>query len=197
MVRRRPTRDAFGPCDGSVATRCDDYIDVVRAAITVVRSHGAAIIDVMEDDMNDGLIDRAAGTLVGLAVGDALGAPYEFQTPGPIDPQMIGGGLGPWEPGEWTDDTQQSICVAQAACDDDFEVLAVGRRLLAWFADDPRDVGAQTSLVLSSVSTERELTARAAEAHAQRPHSTAGNGSLMRTGPVALAYLGDDEAIAT
>ena len=38
--------------------------------------------------------------LVGLAAGYALGAGYEFETPGPVRAEMIGGGLGPWAPGE-------------------------------------------------------------------------------------------------
>ena len=58
--------------------------------------------------------DRAAGVLLGQAIGDALGVPYEF---GPrIEPghaQMIGGGLGPYAPGEWSDDTQMAVCIAE------------------------------------------------------------------------------------
>jgi ADP-ribosylglycohydrolase len=50
--------------------------------------------------------DRACGALLGTAAGDALGAGYEFARP--LDPgqpvEMIGGGLGPFKPGEWTDD---------------------------------------------------------------------------------------------
>lgn len=40
-------------------------------------------------------LDRACGTVLGSAVGDALGAPYEFGLAkvGPDGPQMIGGGL--------------------------------------------------------------------------------------------------------
>ena len=47
--------------------------------------------------------DRAAGVLVGLAAGDALGAGYEFGPAfeGPV--KMKGGGPFSWEPGEWTD----------------------------------------------------------------------------------------------
>ncbi len=48
-------------------------------------------------------MDRVAGTITGLAVGDALGAGYEFARPArPGQAAMIGGGLGDWEPGEWT-----------------------------------------------------------------------------------------------
>jgi len=51
--------------------------------------------------------DRAAGVLLATAAGDALGAGYEFNAPMPADRPvgMIGGGLGPFAPGEWTDDT--------------------------------------------------------------------------------------------
>lgn len=76
----------------------------------------------MQND-HEVVLDRAAGALVGVAVGDALGAPYEFDMPGPAAPAMRGGGLGPWEPGEWTDDTQETICAAQVAAE---TLLALG-----------------------------------------------------------------------
>ena len=50
------------------------------------------------------VLDRAAGARVGSAMGDALGAPYEFG-PGTLEPEMVGGGGFGWGPGEWTDDT--------------------------------------------------------------------------------------------
>lgn len=55
--------------------------------------------------------DRALGALVGLAVGDALGASLEFA---PYDPlrfhsEMIGGGPFDLHPGEWTDDTAVAL----------------------------------------------------------------------------------------
>ena len=61
--------------------------------------------------------DRACGALLGTAAGDALGAGYEFGPPlapdAPVD--MIGGGLGPFKPGEWTDDTSMAIAIAEIA----------------------------------------------------------------------------------
>ena len=61
--------------------------------------------------------DRACGVLLGTAAGDALGAGYEFGPPlapdAPVD--MIGGGLGPFKPGEWTDDTSMAIAIAEIA----------------------------------------------------------------------------------
>ncbi|WP_432816209.1 ADP-ribosylglycohydrolase family protein [Streptomyces vilmorinianum] len=52
-------------------------------------------------------IDRAGGAVVGSAVGDALGAPFEFGLPGAYRErfpdgtgEMCGGG---WDPGEATD----------------------------------------------------------------------------------------------
>jgi hypothetical protein len=50
--------------------------------------------------------------------------------------------------------------------------------------------------VLSAVSTGSELPAAAADHYRRHPNSSAGNGSLMRTGPVALPYLDDPVRIA-
>jgi ADP-ribosyl-[dinitrogen reductase] hydrolase len=140
-------------------------------------------------------LDRAVGVLVGLAAGDALGAGYEFGPAfdGPVE--MQGGGPFGWEPGEWTDDTQMAICIAEQAATGDLDLDALGDRFIAW-ASEANDIGNQTRAVLSRAVDGSDLPAAAAEYFRQRPNRSAGNGSLMRTGPVALAYLGDRDRIA-
>lgn len=145
-------------------------------------------------------LDRAAGVLVGAACGDALGAGYEFGSPMPDDAPvgMVGGGLGPFAPGEWTDDTSMALAVAQAAAEghnlrSPAGLDAVADGFAAWFAEGPKDVGNQTRAVLSrarqgDASTMADVARRL---HRDRPQRSAGNGSLMRTGPVALAHLHD------
>ena len=140
-------------------------------------------------------LDRIAGTLLGLAAGDALGAGYEFG-PGPKDPQMVGGGSFGWAPGEWTDDTQMAICIAEETATGTLDPTAVGDRFLGWLAGGPTDVGISTRAVLSAASSGADLAEAAADYLAAHPNGGAGNGSLMRTAPVALAHLGDDAAIA-
>lgn len=140
-------------------------------------------------------LDRVVGALVALATGDALGAGYEFATPPTGEAAMIGGGLGAWAPGEWTDDTQQAICVAESAASGALDADVVGQRFLEWFADDPKDVGNQTRAVLTAARTGQDLPTVSQSYFERRPDGAAGNGSLMRTAPVALAHLGDDDAI--
>jgi len=139
--------------------------------------------------------DRIVGSLLGLACGDALGAGYEFTYPEPDAPiSMTGGGGFGWEPGEWTDDTQMAICIAREAATGHLEPAAVGDRFLDWIRSGPTDVGIMTRAVLSAASTGQDLPAVATDYCRAHPRC-AGNGSLMRTAPVALAYLGDRGAI--
>lgn len=150
--------------------------------------------------------DRAAGVLLGAACGDALGVPYEFGSPLPdsATPEMIGGGLGPYEPGEYSDDTQMHVCVA--------EVAALGRdlttepalddiaaRFLRWYREGASDIGNQTRAVLSATDRAGGRSPMMRETAASLHRSTgrsAGNGSLMRTGVVALPYLSDPSGMA-
>lgn len=144
--------------------------------------------------------DRVEGVLLGTAAGDALGAPYEFDPPrGPeLAVEMAGG--GPWEPGEWTDDTAMAVAIAEvAATGADLRVEAAQDSIVArWYcwAQGAKDVGIQTQSVLTRCGGTSAARARqAAEAvHAQAGRS-GGNGSLMRTAPVALAYLDDEDAM--
>ncbi len=58
--------------------------------------------------------DRYRGTLIGLAVGDALGAAVEFKSPGsfaPVTGYRDGGPHG-LDAGEWTDDTSMALAPA-------------------------------------------------------------------------------------
>jgi ADP-ribosylglycohydrolase len=155
-----------------------------------------------------GQLDRAAGVLLGAAAGDALGVPYEFQPPlaETETPRMIGGGLGPYEPAEYSDDTQMAVCVAQVAASgadlrDEAVLDAIAVSFLDWADRGATDIGAQTSAVLGEarqnghVRPAAALRAAAAGLH-QRTGRTAGNGSLMRTAVVALPYLDDPGAMA-
>ena len=60
--------------------------------------------------------DRAAGALLGLAVGDALGTTLEFslRDSEPRVSDMVGGGPFGLAPGEWTDDTSMALCLAES-----------------------------------------------------------------------------------
>jgi ADP-ribosyl-[dinitrogen reductase] hydrolase len=148
--------------------------------------------------------DRAVGVLLASAAGDALGVPYEFGMRALVgEPEQLGGGLGGIAPGQWSDDTEMACAIAiVAAMGADLRTEessdAIADWFLRWFDDGPPDVGAQTRRVLRSTSrgagAAQRMTAVARQLHEQTGH-TAGNGSLMRTGPVALAHLGDTVAL--
>ncbi|WP_108720085.1 ADP-ribosylglycohydrolase family protein [Miniimonas sp. S16] len=166
--------------------------------------HGFASVSSSREARGAGLDetqwDRAIAVVLASALGDALGAGYEFSSvPPDLVPDMIGGGLGNFAPGEWTDDTAQAVAVARAAADHDLRTEAgldaVAAGFARWFADGPADVGIQTRAVLSLAGPDASA-ARMREAALtvhERTGRSAGNGALMRTGPVAVAYLADPE----
>jgi ADP-ribosyl-[dinitrogen reductase] hydrolase len=145
------------------------------------------------------LTDRVAGAVLGAAVGDALGAGYEFGS-APLPPdgcaRMVGGGLGGFAPGEWTDDTAMTTAILEVAATGRLDLDAIGQRFLDWFRGGPADVGNATRAVLGRAREAADLPAAAVAHLAAHPRGGAGNGALMRTGPVALVHLGDDAALA-
>ncbi|MCU1538788.1 MAG: ADP-ribosylation/Crystallin [Humibacillus sp.] len=150
-------------------------------------------------------VDRAAGVLLGQACGDALGVPYEMSAPPVGEAVMKGGGLGAYDPGEWSDDTQMTLCVAQVAAtgadltgDDALEQVA--EAFVGWLDGGATDVGTQTRAVLTDAATlsgrAHERLTRASEGLHARTGRTAGNGALMRTSIVGLTRVHDREATA-
>lgn len=136
------------------------------------------------------LADRARGAMLGLAIGDALGATVEFMTPREISAQygvherICGGGWLRLAAGEVTDDTTMTLALGEAwlrargvpnaeDCAQAFD---------AWMRAKPVDIGNTVRRGIVrwrlSGSTEAPLS------------SDAGNGATMRCLPVALACLG-------
>jgi ADP-ribosylglycohydrolase len=148
--------------------------------------------------------DLVAGALLGVHAGDALGATVEFspwsaiRARYPEGPREIeGGGAFGWPPGHATDDTDLTRAVLLAYLDSGGEdvVLASARNMLDWLegrwpgraaGSTPRDVGRATLTGLKRFAASGDpLTSGCGQGQA-------GNGSLMRCIPTALA-VGDRE----
>jgi ADP-ribosylglycohydrolase len=150
--------------------------------------------------------DRAAGVLLGQAIGDALGVPYEFSSRRAAgEARMIGGGLGDYQPGEWSDDTQMALCIAQVAATgadltSDAALDAIALAFIDWRNYGASDIGIQTAGVLRRASggeatgVAQRMTAVSQE---MAKEGRAGNGGLMRTAIVGLAALDSAERTAT
>lgn len=143
-------------------------------------------------NLNTSQTARAAGVLVGLAVGDALGAGYEFgpALPASTPVYMKGGGPFGFEPSEWTDDTSMALCIADGFLNDwhgdGDRYHSTQKQWIKW-SQAAKDVGAQTRSVLDLANIIGFEDA--ARIFHEKHGRSAGNGSLMRTAPIGLAYL--------
>lgn len=136
--------------------------------------------------------DRFHGALLGLAVGDALGATLEFQRPGTFRPvtDMLGGGPFGLEPGQWTDDTSMALCLAESLLEcGGFDAADQMRRYVRWWTEGYWssigrcfDIGNTTRQALAEFQRTGEPLSGPTSEH------SAGNGSLMRLAPVPLFF---------
>lgn len=148
------------------------------------------------------LRQRYLGTLLGLAVGDALGAPAQFLSPDQIAErwgvltEMVGGGPHDVAPGETTDATEMTLALAESlVATGRFNPDDIARRYLEWFAGGPKDVSLTVRTVLLSLRAGTSLDLASRRAHEILGSPTAGNGSLARCAPIALFYRSDAEAL--
>ncbi|MGZ8566394.1 MAG: ADP-ribosylglycohydrolase family protein [Actinomycetota bacterium] len=141
---------------------------------------------------------RAMGSILGLAIGDALGAPFEFRrsrdVPDPVPSLEL-----PWmgrPPGTWADDTAMARNLWCSLIEHGGElVLAdVLDRHLAWLATEPPDVGNQTRAALTEAARGTREPARAIFER-RGPEVSAGNGSVMYCAPLGVARAGDPDRL--
>jgi ADP-ribosyl-[dinitrogen reductase] hydrolase len=146
----------------------------------------------MSDEI--GARGRVAGALVGLAVGDALGLPVEFEPrkAREADPVLSLRGGGTWrlEPGSWSDDAALALCLAESIVLKGFDPEDSGKRSLAWL--DEGYWSARGQAIGAGGATMRALgrirSGLPAVLAGGRGENDNGNGSLMRILP-ASAWL--------
>lgn len=144
---------------------------------------------------------RYRGALLGLAVGDALGTTLEFSAPGSFSPidSVVGGGPFGLSPGQWTDDTSMALCLAESLVErgahDPVDQL---QRYVRWYRTGHRSSTGRCFDIGGTVRHALERYERTGEPYpGPTDPLSAGNGSLMRLAPVAMAYRRDaDAAIA-
>ena len=137
-------------------------------------------------------IDRYRGSILGLATGDAIGAPVEFNAPGSFEPVsgMASGGAFGLKAGQWTDDTSLALCLSESLIETaSFDLVDQLDRYVLWYRQghlsstgECFDIGNTTSAAL------REFERRRNPHSGPTSPSTAGNGSIMRLAPVPLVY---------
>lgn len=141
------------------------------------------------------LLDRYRGSMMGLAVGDALGAAVEFMPPGTFAPltDMVGGGPFDLMPGEWTDDTSMALCLGESLVErNGFYPADQLGRYLRWYREGYRSSTGQCFDIGSTVRKALErFAAEGCTYCGSTDPDAAGNGSLMRLAPVPLYYARD------
>jgi ADP-ribosyl-[dinitrogen reductase] hydrolase len=145
------------------------------------------------------LDDRFAGVMLGLACGDAVGATTEFLERGSFEPvtDMVGGGPHQLAAGQWTDDTSMAMCLAESllACES-FDPVDQMSRYLSWYrrgywSAKPHcfDIGQTTEHALRKFEATRDPWC------GPTAPISAGNGSVMRLGPVLLRYYPSEDEV--
>jgi len=140
--------------------------------------------------------DRFKGSLLGLAIGDALGAPIEFEKRDAYTPVTHYREGGPFnlKKGQWTDDTSLALCLGYSLIENKyFNSADIMKRFHSWWREGYMsctghcfDIGNTTKAALTRFEEKGELFSGA-------PTDPATNGSIMRLAPVALFYLRDLE----
>jgi ADP-ribosylglycohydrolase len=140
-------------------------------------------------------LNQIKSALFGVAVGDALGVPVEFNNRETISKNpvtdMIGYGTFNLPAGTWSDDSSLTFCLAEALTQN-FDLNIIGQNFVKWTHENywtPRghvfDIGIATSQAISRLANGEKP-----ELAGGFDETDNGNGSLMRILPL-LFYLLD------
>ena len=139
--------------------------------------------------------NRFRGTLLGLAVGDAIGTTVEFHPRGSFEPltDMIGGGPFHLEPGQWTDDTSMALCLATSLIErSGFDARDQMERYCKWAeagylssTGNCFDIGTTVASALQRFRQTGEPFAGSTDP------GSAGNGCIMRLAPIPMFFFPD------
>ena len=129
--------------------------------------------------------DQFVGALLGTALGDALGAPFEGHR-GEVHPKLVSDLVRSSLPLRWTDDTHMAIALAESllACDGTVDPQHLGDTFAATYHDQPWRGYARGPLHVFELAAQGHTYQDAARTLFDG--GSYGNGAAMRTAPVAI-----------
>ena len=150
-------------------------------------------------------VDCVEGVLLGLACGDALGRPVEFNSRHEIESthgtvtEMRGHGTWNQPAGTITDDTDQALCIARSVVEHGaFDPADTAQRFVEWYDTDPFDIGSMTRQSIRNLKRGQSWEEAGHEVWEASPEgANAGNGSIMRCPPLAIAYARAPDDLVT
>ena len=139
------------------------------------------------------LKDKARGMLIGLAIGDALGAPVEV---GYTSQDIVA--LGDkieyyhefkYPAGSWTDDTSMALCLADSLIEKEgYDSYDIMEKYMQWWIKGYRSsvghsigIGQQTAMSLLKYTKHSTISKNEPKTH------KSGNGAIMRLAPIIIA----------
>ena len=144
---------------------------------------------------NPWLLNRALGSFLGLAIGDALGATVEFMTAREIAAQykvhkdIIGGGWLHLKPGRVTDDTEMALALGSALiASNGWNPRAIADAFATWMHGNPMDIGNACRRGISYYISSGSLCVPPAD-------ENGGNGAAMRNLPTVFTSLANEELL--
>jgi ADP-ribosylglycohydrolase len=158
-------------------------------------------------NLTEAQINIIKGVFYGQAIGDALGLGTEFMTKTQVN-QVYPTGLKNyyeiiqddhrkrWEIGDWTDDTDQFLCIVDAILENkEITELGFAKEIFNWFKGIPMGIGATTFKVLDMpqyVSHPKKAAEIVWKLHRKM---IAANGAIMRTSILGLWEFWDNKKV--
>lgn len=136
--------------------------------------------------------EKMRDCIYGLAVGDALGVPYEFRKRGTFRCDgMDGGGFHCQPAGAWSDDTSMALCIAASLKAHGYvDVEDISGRFRDWYRNGEYTCDGNVFDVGLTCAHAIETGVPACS------FEECGNGSLMRTAPIAMLTAFSDDDVA-
>ena len=140
--------------------------------------------------------NKVLGSLLGFAIGDAMGATTEFMSQGEIHRKygevkdIIGGGWLNLKPGEVTDDTQMMTIVAKARMGNvELFTQSCCSGFVDWLSKGPKDVGGacRAAILQGGRKSPDEWMRLSMERQEAHQRLDLGNGAVMRALFLALS----------
>lgn len=134
--------------------------------------------------------ERYLGCLVGLAIGDALGAPFEWSKIPFQATDMVGGGSHNMKVGSWTDDTSMALCLADSLVKcDAFNAKDQLTRYSLWMNEGYLSAEGKCAGIGRTTRLSLELFKKTGNTYSGiYDENIAGNGSLMRLAPIPMFF---------